>query len=299
MKIKEGFTVLDYINYLQNDSKDPKTIEAYTKSVREFQKWYAETTGQEFKPELITSLDIKDFMSWLATNQKQAPRTINKKLGALKNYFNYLVEEEIITVNPTTRVKSKKISSLQKSPRWLTRHEQAKVLHCIEKNKNPQKRARDYAIAQSMLQAGLRVFEVAALNVDDIDLRRDILIIREGKGKKMAVLPINKDLHKALAAYLEVRESDIDALFVSGKKNRLTVRGIEHQFRKYFDQINLHDATVHSLRHSFCRNLLDQGQNLTVVAQLARHESLDTTRIYVTPSKRDLRLAVEKINWED
>lgn len=291
--------MLDYINYLQNDSKDPKTIEAYTKSVREFQKWYAETTGQEFKPELITSLDIKDFMSWLATNQKQSPRTINKKLGGLKNYFNYLVEEEVITVNPTVKVKSIKISALQQSPRWLTRHEQAKLLHCIEKNKNPQKRARDYAIAQLMLHAGLRVFEVAALDLDDIDLKRDILTVRKGKGGKMAMLPINRDLHKALAAYLEVRDSESKALFISKKGNRITDRGIQYQFRKYFDQIGLYDATVHSLRHSFCRNLLDQGNSLNFVGQLARHESLDTTKLYVAPSERDLRLAVEKLNWED
>ncbi len=299
MKIKEGFTVLDYINYLQNDSKDPKTIEAYSKSVMEFQKWYFETTGQEFNPEIITSLDIKDYISWLATNQKQSPRTINKKLGGLKNYFNYLVEEEVITVNPTVKVKSIKISALQQSPRWLTRHEQAKLLHCIEKNKNPQKRARDYAIAQSMLHAGLRVFEVAALDLDDIDLKRDILTVRKGKGGKMAMLPINRDLHKALAAYLEVRDSESKALFISKKGNRITDRGIQYQFRKYFDQIGLYDATVHSLRHSFCRNLLDQGNSLNFVGQLARHESLDTTKLYVAPSERDLRLAVEKLNWED
>lgn len=291
--------MLDYINYLQNDSKDPKTIEAYTKSVREFQKWYAETTGQEFNPEIITSLDIKDYISWLATNQKQSPRTINKKLGGLKNYFNYLVEEEVITVNPTVKVKSIKISALQQSPRWLTRHEQAKLLHCIEKNKNPQKRARDYAIAQLMLHAGLRVFEVAALDLDDIDLKRDILTVRKGKGGKMAMLPINRDLHKALAAYLEVRDSESKALFISKKGNRITDRGIQYQFRKYFDQIGLYDATVHSLRHSFCRNLLDQGNSLNFVGQLARHESLDTTKLYVAPSERDLRLAVEKLNWED
>jgi len=291
--------VLDYINYLQNDSKDPKTIEAYSKSVMEFQKWYFETTGQEFNPEIITSLDIKDYISWLATNQKQSPRTINKKLGGLKNYFNYLVEEEVITVNPTVKVKSIKISALQQSPRWLTRHEQAKLLHCIEKNKNPQKRARDYAIAQLMLHAGLRVFEVAALDLDDIDLKRDILTVRKGKGGKMAMLPINRDLHKALAAYLEVRDSESKALFISKKGNRITDRGIQYQFRKYFDQIGLYDATVHSLRHSFCRNLLDQGNSLNFVGQLARHESLDTTKLYVAPSERDLRLAVEKLNWED
>jgi len=289
----------DYIAYLRSDHKDPKTIEAYSKSVKEFQKWYSDSAGQEFNPEIITSLDIKDYIGWLTTNQKQSPRTANKKLGGLKSYFNYLIEEEIITVNPTVKVKSKKISSLQQSPRWLTRHEQARLLHCIEKTKNIKKKARDYAMAQSMLQAGLRVFEVAALDIDDIDLRHNTLTIREGKGGKMAILPINKDLHKALIAYIEVRESDKEALFISGKGTRLTDRGIQYQFRKYFNQINLPDTTVHSLRHSFCKNLLDRRVDITVVAQLARHESLDTTRGYVTPSERDLRLAVEKINWED
>ena len=100
--------MLDYITYLKNDHKDPKTIKAYSKSVIEFQKWYSDSTGQEFDPEIITSLDIKDYISWLITSQKQLPRTANKKLGGLKNYFSYLVEEGIIPVNPTVKVKSKK-----------------------------------------------------------------------------------------------------------------------------------------------------------------------------------------------
>lgn len=290
--------MLEYVTYLQNDNKSLKTIEAYTQAVMEFQDWHSETTGQPFKAEFVTPLDLRDYISWLATTQKQSPRTINKKLGGLKNFFNYLVEEGIIAASPAAKVKSKKISPLQQVPKWLTRNEQARVLHCIEQNKNPKKRARDYAIAQVMLHAGLRVFEVAALDVDDIDLRHDVLIIRQGKGGKMGYVPINKDLHKALEAYLKVRDSEDKALFLSERKNRITVRGIEHQFRKYFDQAGLHDRTVHSLRHSFCRNMLDQGTALTVVAQLARHESLDTTRGYVSPSERDVRQAVEKITWE-
>lgn len=291
--------MINYKIYLENDQKDPKTIEAYIKAVVEFQKWYSSSTGQDFIPEIITSLDIKDYISWLATNKKQAARTINKKLGGLKNYFSYLIEEGTLKVNPTVKIKSKKISSLQQSPRWLTRHEQARLLHCIAKVKNSKKMARDYCMAQLMLQAGLRVFEVAALDIDDIDLRRNILTIREGKGNKMAVLPINKDLRKAIESYLDVRETKKSALFISKRNNRLTDRGIQHQFRKYFDLINLPDTTVHSLRHSFCKNLLDQRVELTVVAQLARHENLDTTRRYVTPGEHDLRSAVEKTNWED
>ena len=288
----------NYITYLQNDHKDPKTIKAYTQAINELQKWYAKATGQEFITENITPLDIKDYISWLTMNQKQSPSTINKKIAGLKSYFKYLATENIIVVNPMLNIKAKKISILQQVPRWLTRSEQARFLHCINKNRNETKRLRDYAVAQTMLQAGLRSFEAVALDIDDIDLRRNILTIRKGKGNKMAILPVNKDLNKALIAYLEVRVNNSNALFISERKTRLTDRAVRHQFRNYFDQVNLPDATVHSLRHSFCKNLLDTGTELTVVAQLARHESLETTRIYLTPSEHDLRQAVEKISSE-
>lgn len=288
-----------YIKYLETENKNPKTITAYKHTINEFMQWYSDTNG-EFIPQNITPLDIKDYLSWLNTSQKQSSTTINKKIGGLKNYFNYLQNEaEIITVNPMAKVKYKKISSLQRAPQWLNRNEQSRLLHEIKKTKNINKRLRDYAIAQLMLQAGLRVFEVAALNIDNVDFRRNILTVRAGKGDKMALLPMNKDLVRALQDYISVRPDIGESFFLSNKGNRYSERGMQYQFRKYFDQINLPDTTIHSLRHSFCRNLLDKKTELTVVAELARHESLETTRMYLTPSQFDLRLAVAKISEED
>lgn len=91
----------------------------------------------------------------------------------------------------------------------------------------------------------------------------------------MAILPMNKDLRKALAAYLEVRNSNNEeAFFLSKRGTRLTDRGIQFQFRNYFDQISLPDKTIHSLRHSFTKNLLDAGTELTVVAELSSMKAL-------------------------
>ena len=73
-------------------------------------------------------------------------------------------------------------------------------------------------------------------------------------------------------------------------------RGIQYQMRNYLDNIGLTDVTVHSLRHSFAKNLIDAGQSLQIVAQLAGHESLETTRRYVTPSEHDLRKALGGIS---
>ena len=289
-----------YIKYLETENKSPKTITTYIHTVKEFMQWYSESNG-EFILQNITPLDVKDFLSWLNTAKKQSTSTINKKAGGLKSYFNYMLNEaELITVDPTAKVKYKKISKLELAPRWLTRSEQARLLHEINKTKNTNKRLRDYAIAQTMLQIGLRVFEVAALNVEDINIRKNILTVRSGKGDKMALLPMNKDLVRALLGYMPVRPDVAnESLFISNKGGRYSERGIQYQFRNYFDRANLPDTTLHSLRHTFCKNLLDAGVDLTVVAQLARHESLETTRMYLTPSKTDLMLAVNKISEED
>lgn len=290
-------TINQFGYFLQNEGKNEKTIQAYIPIINSLALWYTNTAGEEFNPEDITVLDLKDWVSYLKTNQKFTQATINKYINAARAYFNFLTEECNLSVNPATKLKSKHPSVMERTPRWLTRKEQAKLLHIIMKEPNQQKSLRDYAIAQLMLQAGLRVYEVAGQELNDIDPKRGTVTIRNGKGGKMAVLPANKELLKAVAAYLEVRpETEYPALFISQKKIPITTRGIEHQLRKYFDKIALEDATTHCLRHSFCKNLLDTGTSIEVVSQLARHESLDTTRLYLTPSQYDLKQAVEKIS---
>lgn len=290
----------DFSSYLMNDGKNEKTVQAYIPIIKSLSRWYANTTGEQFTPEAITVLDLKDWVSFLKINKKFSQATINKYINAARAYFNFLSEEHNLQTNPAVKLKSKRPSVMERTPRWLSRREQAKLLHIIMKQSNQQKSLRDYAIAQLMLQAGLRIDDVVNQEVNDIDLKRGTITIRSGKGGKMAVLPANKDLLKAVDEYLTVRpEIELQALFISQKKTPITTRGIEHQFRKYLNGAGLEDATVHSLRHSFCKNMLDAGVSLVVVSQLARHESLDTTRVYLTPSQHDLRQAVEHLSIED
>lgn len=301
--VKEVANLTNKINefgqYLHQEGKDEKTIQAYIPIIIKLSQWYTNTTGEEFNPEDITALDLKDWVSYLKTNQKFSQATINKYINATRAYFNFLTEEYDLSVNPTTKLRSKRPSVMERTPRWLSRKEQAKLLHIISKEKKKQKQLRDYAIAQLMLQAGLRIDEVTDQELNDCDSKRGTVTIRNGKGGKMAVLPANRELLKAVAAYLEVRpDVKYSALFISQKKTPITTRGIEHQFRKYLDKAGLEDATIHCLRHSFCKNMLDTGVSLEVVSQLARHETLDTTRIYLTPSQYNLRQAVESISTE-
>lgn len=287
-----------YEQWLKAEGKGEKTIIAYLYVVRSLAKWYEEWTGDAFNPEEVTALDLQDWRSYLQTVKGYSPATINKQIAAIKSYWAFLTDQELTEVNPTRKLKMKRSSVVNLAPRWLSRHEQAKLLHEIEKEKRDWKKKRDLAIAQTMLQGGLRVSEVSALNVEDVDLKHRTLVVVNGKGGKYRIVPMNRDLSSAINNWLSVRGNTREnALFLSERGCRLTERGIQYQIRNYLDNLGLTDVTAHSLRHSFAKNLIDAGQPLQIVAQLAGHESLETTRRYITPSEHDLRKAVVSISW--
>jgi len=288
-----------FTDWLQEKGKGKRTIEEYQQTIRVLIEWYERGSGKPFDPDEVTARDLHDWISHMQTVQRLAPSTINKRIAAIKTYWNYLVQAGQSTLDPTQSIRVKRVSSLWQTPRWLTRSQQAKFLHQVRKEKNPWKRARNLGMMQMMLQAGLRISEVAALDVEDVDLNRRTVTIRSGKGGKYRVALMNPDLVKAVEEWFELRGEDVGPLFFSERGHtRLTRQGIHHLVRKYLNQLGLTDYSAHSLRHSFCRNLIDAGQPLQVVAQLAGHESLETTRRYITPSERDLRKAVEAISEE-
>jgi integrase/recombinase XerC len=113
-------------------------------------------------------------------------------------------------------------------------------------------------------------------------------------------VPLNRDVRQALAAWLEVRpEEDTPALFLSQKGGAHSPRAISSRVTQLAEQAGLEDVSPHTLRHSFAKNLVDAGVTLEKVATLLGHESLETTRVYVTPSQADLQAATEKVAWQD
>lgn len=288
----------DFTHWLMEQGKGQRTIEEYRATIQELQKWYEGSNAKPFDPENVTSHDLHDWIRHMQTVQKLAPSTINKRIAAVKTYWHFLIQTKRVQLNPTQPIRVKRVSALWQTPRWLSRKEQSKFLHQVKKEKNPWKRARNLAMIQMMLQAGLRISEVSSLDLEDIDQTRKTIIVRSGKGGKSRIALMNPDLARALEEWIALRGEEPGPLFLSERNTRLTRQGVHHLVRKYLDEVGLVHASAHSLRHSFCRNLIDAGQPLQVVAQLAGHESLETTRRYITPSERDLRKAVEAISEE-
>ena len=131
-----------------------------------------------------------------------------------------------------------------------------------------------------------------------ISERKGSLRVRAGKGGKAREISLDNTTRQALSTYLGEREEDGSQKLFLGQRGPINEKGINYLVSKYAYQAQLQDCTSHTLRHTFAKNLVDAGTPLDQVATLLGHESLDTTRIYTRPSKRDLEQAVRRAAGE-
>ncbi|MDD4438417.1 MAG: tyrosine-type recombinase/integrase [Tissierellia bacterium] len=294
----------DFIKWLYEEGKDEKTIEAYKTSTTQFITWLVQTAGKEDVSN-VKPIDIKEFVSYLKHHLNRAQATVNKSIAALKTYFSYLSDQGYINDNPMTRIKIQKVQQSEQSKgvsKWFTKAEQDKFISYVELEKNEFKRLRNLTIIDLMLFCGLRVSEVEDLKIDDVNVNGNIEItIREGKhGKYATVLLVDKH-SKNLRKWLKYRQgltyetyTDSPYLFVSERSGKLTSRGIQIMVDKYGKLANMEQVNCHRFRHSFCKNLANAGVNIQTIAGLARHENINTTRIYVENSQEERVRALEK-----
>jgi len=288
--------VADYQVYLEQTGKSVNTVKAYVYDVGAFASWFEQTTGDEFAPGIVDPREITDYRGHLL-QRGSSPATVNRRLVSLRRYFLWAKKRGMISDTPFEMLERVRVK-VQKdvAPRWLTRNEQLALLRAVRQGENE----RDLAIIQMMLSAGLRISEVACLNMSDIELndRSGWVYVRIGKGMKPRSIPLSVHIRKALQAYLKIRpDEDEEDLFL-GQRGPLSEWGIHAIVKKYAYQARQEDVTAHTLRHSFAKNLVDSGTPLDQVAILLGHESLDTTRIYTQPSGRDLEHAVRRAAGE-
>ena len=182
------------------------------------------------------------------------------------------------------------------APRALEPEERKRFLRCVERSGS----IRDRAMVMVLLYSGIRVSECAALDVDDVAIsaRKGRLEVRHGKGERRRAIPLNAAARDALAAWLGERDRltrpSERALFVNRSERRISTRGIGEAIRKLGAEVGLY-VTPHVLRHTCLTMLVRDGSDLVLVAELAGHARLETTRRYTLPSERDRQAAVDAI----
>jgi integrase/recombinase XerC/integrase/recombinase XerD len=226
-----------------------------------------------------------------------ARSTVRLHFAALRSFYKYLTRREGLQINPVVEIQLPKAE--KKLPVVLTQAQVTKLLEMPFQVDQPKQAAswtasRDAAILELFYSSGIRLSELAALNVDDFDLHQECIRVF-GKGSKERICPVGTPAAEAIHRYRnEARVLD-GPLFISKLKKRLTTRAISDVFRKYHALSDIPvNVSPHKLRHSFATHLLDHGADLRSVQTLLGHASLSTTQIYTHVSIERMKTVYEK-----
>ena len=284
-----------FLRDLQRQETSPNTRRSYQLDLLHFASWFARTLGEGFSPEAVTPTDVREYRGYLLHVEKRQPATVNRRLAALRCFFQWAKATGLVTELPTDDVKG--VASSPRAPHWLEKRDVDRLIRTVERHGN----TRDLAIVLTLRHTGIRVSELSSVMLGDVESseRKGSLTVRSGKGGKFLVLPLNVDARQAITAYLKVRPTvSADHLFIGQRGQGISSRAVELLVTKYARLAGLDDVTPHTLRHSFGKHALDAGADLVSVSALLGHQRLETTAIYTTPSQRDLQKVVEKLEQD-
>ena len=231
---------------------------------------------------LWTDLKQTDIRSYMASRHRQglSSTSLQRELSAIRSFFNFLLKNQLTDNNPGQYIKAPK--KTRKLPKTLD-VDQIKSL--LEAGTNSTIEIRDLAMFELFYSSGIRLSELAQLNLTDIDLTDKTLMVRSGKGGKSRMLPIGSKAVAAINTWLEHRIKSITstetALFISTRGTRLGQRSIELRLKQWCKKKGIaENIHPHMLRHSFATHLLESSQDLRAVQELLGHSNISTTQIY-------------------
>ena len=226
-------------------------------------------------------------------NESLAPRSVNRMLSALRTYFKYLVDFDLIEKMPISADAIKLIKVEKKQTQVAEFSELVKLMeYPSEYETDPVIAARNRAILELLFSSGMRISEVVKLNRHDLNAEGKIYI--QGKGKKQRFIYITPRARSFVNAYLELRKDDNDALFAptrggrNGQKNkRISTNYLQERISYYRKLLGIIVPTsAHSFRHGFATYLAEEGASPAAIQILLGHESLHTTDRYVHASDK-------------
>lgn len=290
--------IANFITELERQEVAVKTRVNYRSDLACFAVWFEGSTGEAFAAKAVTPTDIHDYRSHLQTVQGAKPATINRRLAALRRFFQW-AKAEGIADDPTSSIKG--VKSVPIGPRSLDKRQVDRIIRIAEREATTGQGKRNLAIVVALRHTGLRVGELCELRLTDIMISdpKGAVTVRSGKGGKHRIVPLNVDARKAISDYLAVRPKVADDyLFVGQRGKPLRPQGVELVVARLARLAGLEKVTPHVLRHSFAKHALETGTDLVTVSTLLGHERLDTTARYTTPTSRDLEKAVERLETE-
>jgi len=295
--IREPIWLTEFLDSLAREDLSPATVRGYRYDLRHFLAWHATVQPDGFVLERLAEFDLIAYRQHMLAAGRR-PATVNRRLEALRHLCRWARGNGMLRDNVALDLRPVR-TTRDRQPAGLTDAEVHALLRAAGSSTHGLA-ARNYALVQVMLQAGLRVGEVAVLRIADVTVgdRSGIVRVRHGKGLRAREVPLNATARRALKQYLAKRSDDSTAsLFLSSRGGAMPVRSVQAVIASLVRRARIKrvPASAHTLRHTFAHAYLhDHPGKLVELAALLGHDSLDTTAVYTRPSREDLAADLER-----
>ena len=286
--MKWGELTAEFQRFLRLEKgASPQTLKAYSRDLEQFAQYLRRTWDLESdQPEAaclekVEASTARAYLSHLWVGGRLAKSTLNRKMSALRSFFRFLCRRGILQANPLADIPGMK--SQRRLPEFLFLEEVEDLLRLPDSGSPLGQR--DRALLETLYASGFRVSEVVSLDVDNLNLRRQVARVC-GKGGRVREVPLGTWALEALGTYLEdgrerLNRGDETALFLNYRGERLSVRGVQWLVKRYTDEAaQKKRVSPHVFRHCFATHLLEGGADLRVVQELLGHSRISTTQVY-------------------
>jgi site-specific recombinase XerD len=269
--------VEEFLRYLTNErNASPRTLKAYRQALTAFNLE---------NPTSWRKCSADDFRNYLfaLTKRGQARSYVRLQFSAFRSFYQFLTARKRLARNPVREVQLPKVE--KKLPLLLTRQQVEELLTAPMRQKKNRSAPvwmplRDVAIMELFYSSGLRLSELAGLDVADLDLYTESVRVF-GKGRKERVCPVGLPALESISRYRAAAKTHSGPLFINKSRKRMSVRSIWLVLKRYVRHTSIPiSISPHKLRHSFATHMLDRGADLRSVQALLGHASLSTTQIY-------------------
>ncbi len=267
-----------FLNYIRFEKQlSPHTQSNYLRDLKVLQDFCLEQNIRNWKQMQPNQMR---FFAASAFRKGLGPTSIQRRLSACRSFFNYLLVEGEVEINPVLDVRAPKAP--RRLPKTLDVDQMDQLLNMQGEG---HVFLRDKAMLEMFYSSGLRLAELVSLNINSIDYSENLVRV-VGKGNKTRVLPVGKHALNALKAWLAVRSDwaknkDEQAIFVSNRGTRISHRNVQQRVKYWAKKQGInHDLHPHQFRHSFASHMLESSSDLRAVQELLGHADISTTQIY-------------------
>lgn len=262
--------VADFTASLGERGRSPSTILAYRSDIEQLLSFLYERNKTEVSD--VRAVDLENFRDFLLA-QKYTAKSASRKLNAIKTFFRWLKDTKVIEKDPSKDVSHPKIEA--STPKFLTEKEYRSLRDYVRAD------IRISAMVELILQAGLRISEVANLKL--LDIKKDRLTVEAYATQPTREVPLNEAARNAIQLYMANRPEHAKAthLFISKNGKPLAVRNIRAAIDRYLQKAEMPHFSVNDLRTTFMVENLKRGVDLTLLSRVSGHKRLSTTERYI------------------